>query len=190
MNVVEQAKELMYEQTKRNKAPAWILTQMAIEKGQELAKKYDVREDLVLTSLYLCHIVFDPIWKSDTQKNHPTLSKELALKYLNEWNVAEKDQEIILNSIEAHHNKVPATSKIAEVVKNAECFKFVTVKGSLVWLHELGLRNVPFEEAVSKVIAKMKRKKALLTLPDCIKEADQNCKEIVKLFEDCNYYDI
>lgn len=33
MNVVEQAKELMYEQTKRNKAPAWILTQMAIEKG-------------------------------------------------------------------------------------------------------------------------------------------------------------
>ena len=31
--VVKKAKELMYEQTKKNKAPAWGLTEIAIEKN-------------------------------------------------------------------------------------------------------------------------------------------------------------
>jgi len=69
------------------------------------------------------------------------------------------------------------------VVKNAECFKFVTIKGSLIFLHDLGLRKIPFEEAVEKVIEKMNQKRRLLTLVECKKEAEKNCKEIVKLFK-------
>ena len=61
-------------------------------------------------------------------------------------------------------------------------FKFVTVEGSLIWLHELGIRQVPFEEAVDKVIQKMNQKKSLLTFDDCIKEAEENCNKILKLF--------
>lgn len=67
-------------------------------------------------------------------------------------------------------------------MKNAECFKFVTIEGSLIWLHELGLRGIPYEEAKEKVIKKMEQKRALLTLEDCIKEAEINCKEIIQLF--------
>ena len=33
MNLVQLSKKLMHEQTKKNKAPAWLLTELAIKKG-------------------------------------------------------------------------------------------------------------------------------------------------------------
>ena len=178
MNIVEKSKNLMFEQTKLNKAPAWELTEIAIEKGSELSKEYAVDERLVLTSLYLAHTVFSPVWKDQTQENHPKLSSEFVKTYLDEWEVNKSDQKIILNSIEAHHDDVPMESKIAEVVRNAEGFKFLTVTGALVLLHNLGARQTPYKEAASKVLEKMEQKKSLLTLDSCIEEAEKNCLEI------------
>lgn len=182
MNIVELSKDLMYQQTKINKAPAWRLTELAILKGKELAKKYQVDERLVLTSLYLAHTVFSPIWAGEIQQNHTKLSAEFSKKYLDEWNISEEEQKIILNSIRAHHNEVETETKIAEIVKNAECFKFVTVEGALIYLHEWGLRQVSYEEAREKVLQKMDQKRKLLTLEECMTEAEKNCAEIRKIF--------
>lgn len=182
MDIVENARELMYNSTQINKAPSWRLTEIAIEKGKELAKKYNEDESLILTSLYLAHTVFSPVWEGEIQKNHPMLSAEFSKKYLEEWGLSKEKQKIILNAIQAHHNKIKAETKIAEIVKNAECFKFVSIEGSLIWLHELGLRQVDYEEAKIKVIKKMEQKMELLTLDECLKEAEENCKQITKLF--------
>ena len=65
MSLIIASKELMKKQTQKNKAPAWRLTEIAIKKGKELSKKHNVDERLVLTSLYLAHTVFNPIWKGD-----------------------------------------------------------------------------------------------------------------------------
>jgi hypothetical protein len=172
----------MRTQTRRNKAPAWLLTELAVKKGKELARKHRVDERLVVSSLYLAHAVFDPVWKGEVQTHHPKLSADFVKKYLDKWNVGKNEQEIIMNSIRAHHCGVRTESRIAEIVKNAECFKFVTVEGSLIFLHELGLRRVPLEEAAEMVIEKMKQKRSLLTLKDCKKEAAKNCGEILRIF--------
>jgi len=127
--------------------------------------------------------VFSPEWHGKIQKNHPELSSNFVKKYLEEWDINKKEQEIIFNSIKAHHNKIPIKSKVAEIVKNAECFKFVTIEGCLILLHEFGLRQIPFKEASRKVIQKMEQKKSLLTLIDCIKESEKNCNIIVKIFK-------
>ena len=183
MDIIKLSKDLMHKQTEKNKAPPWLLTELAIKKGKELSGKYGVDERLVLASLYLAHTVFSPIWNGDIQKNHALLSSQFVKKYLEEWRVDKQEQKIILNAIEAHQNKIPVESKIAEIVKNAECFKFVSIEGSLIYLHELGIRQIPFEDAVEKVIQKMWQKKRLLTLDDCIKEAEENCKKIKELIK-------
>lgn len=85
MDIVSLSKELMYKQTQKNKAPAWLLTELAVMKGSELAEKYSVDKRLVLSSLYLAHTVFSPIWKGDIQKNHPQLSASFVKKYLDTW---------------------------------------------------------------------------------------------------------
>ncbi|MCL2229342.1 MAG: hypothetical protein FWC00_05985 [Firmicutes bacterium] len=189
MDIVLLSKDLMYSQTQVNKAPAWLLTELAIEKGKELSKHYGADERLVLTSLYLAHTVFSPIWRGQVQQNHPRLSAEFVVSYLDKWGVSNDDKKIILESIEKHHvistppqkNRATGKPSTMEIVKNAECAKFVTVKGALIWLHELGLRGVPYEEAVDKVFKKMDEKQSLLTLDVCIKEAKVQCAKIKKL---------
>lgn len=181
--IIEKSRQLMLKQMRKNGSPPLALTDLVIAKGKELTKKYRANGRLVVISLYLAHTVFDKDRKSYVQKNHPFLSADYVKKYLDKWKVSKKDQTIILNSIQAHHAKVPTTSIEAEVMKNAECYKFVTMKGSLLFLHELGRRKMPFEESVEYVLYKMNQKLNLLTLKDCKKEAEKNCKEIVKYFQ-------
>ena len=181
-NIVEKSKKLMYQQTLKNKSPAWLLTELAVEKGRKLAKKYKVDEELVVVSLYLAHTVFDIEPHGKIQRNHTKLSAKFAKKHLKKWKVSKEKQDIIINAIEAHHAKVPTKSLEAKVMKNAECFKFVTLKGCLILLHEEGIRGISFKEAADYVIYKMNSKKKLLTFKDCKKEAEKNCKKIKEVF--------
>ncbi len=181
-STVSKARELMRQQTEKNKSPAWLLTEMAVEKGRELAKRHGADEELVVVSLYLAHTVFDQEFMGKIQKKHTKLSMEFVKGYLDEWKVREDDREIILNSIEAHHDHVPTRSLEADVMKNAECFKFVTLKGCLIFLHECGLRKDDFKTAVDHVLKKVEQKRKLLTFPDCEKEADENIRKIKEIF--------
>lgn len=183
MDIVSNSRELMRQQTDINKAPSWLLTELAVKKWRELAARYNTDEKLVVVSLYLAHTVFDPEWKWEVQKHHPKLSAAFVKPYLNERWVSQVDQNIILNAIEAHHNHIPTQSLIAEIVKNAECYKFITVEGSLIRLHELWLRWISLNESVEKVIQKMEQKKALLTLDACKAEAEESCREILRIFK-------
>ena len=180
---VEQSKQLMQRQTKKNGAPAWRLTEMAVAKGEELAKKYKVDSELVVTALYLAHTIFSKIVQDDIQKNHEELSAKFAEKYLKKWKVPAAKREIILNAIRAHHNKVNAESKIAEVMKNAECFKFIQVEGALIHLHHLGTRGIPFEKAARIVEAKAKQKFDYISLKEIKGEAKKSYNEVVKLLK-------
>ncbi len=180
-----EARKLMYNQTIKNKAPSWLLTELAQEVGSDLAKKYKVNKDIVLLTLYLQHLVFDPVVAGEVQKNHPDLSAKFVIenKLLEKWNIPEEDRKIIIEAIKSHHKKEKNKELIVEVIKNAECQKFVTVKGALIWLHELGLRGYDFEKAKELVFYKMNQKKSLLTLEECIKEGEINCNKIIEMFE-------
>jgi hypothetical protein len=185
-DIVEKARETMKEQTEKNRSPAWILTELAVEKGRELAKKYNVDEKLVVVSLYLAHTVFNVKKNSEIMRNHTELSAGFAEKFLSECDLTATERYIILNSIRAHHGKVPTESLEAEVMKNAECYKFVTVKGCMIFLHELGIRETPFDEAVQYVLEKTEEKWKLLTMPECKKESEENVKKIREIFNFLN----
>ena len=174
----------MQKQTLKNKAPVWPLTVISIQKGKELSKKYKVDEKLVLTSLYLAHTIFDTTVKGKIQKNHTQLSSQFVRSYLKQWNVSKEEQNIIINAIKAHHGEVPTKSKVAEIMKNAECFKFVTLKGCLIYFKDLKKRGYLYDEAIKQVLHKMETKKQLLTLKECKKDAEKNCREIKKVFND------
>jgi hypothetical protein len=183
MRLIRNSKELMLIQTKKNKAPAWLLTEIAVEKGKELSKKFNVNEELIVTSLYLAHTVFSPFWKDKIQKNHPKLSAEFVRKFLVKWDVGEEEQDIILDAIMSHHSKDKPKTKISEIVRNAEGFKFLSIKGALVFLHELGKRGFSYEESLKMLIEKMDKKFELLTLDVCINDARKNKNEILNLLK-------
>lgn len=69
-NIVRKARVLMQEQTRKNKAPAWELTEIVIKKGKNLSKKYNADTNLVLIALYLAHISFSTKVGGKIQRNH------------------------------------------------------------------------------------------------------------------------
>ena len=182
VDLVEESKKLMKQAILKNDAPSWLLTELVVEKGKELANKYDADEELIITSLYLAHTVFSKGLKDEIQQQHTKLSSEMAKKYLDKWEVPEEKQKIIINAIKAHHGKIPTESKEAEIVKNAECYKFITVKGCLILLHDLGRRGHSFEEALDYMFYKLGQKLGYLTLDECKKDGEKNADEIRKIF--------
>jgi len=182
------ARELMKEKTEENKAPSWILTELAQKVGKKLAQEFNVDENIVQLTLYLQHLIFDPITGGEIQKNHPKLSADYVKNnnILEKWNVPVEDRAIILEAIRAHHNKDINSNLIVEVIKNAECQKFITVEGALIWLHELGVRGYDYEKSKELVFYKMNQKKELLTLEKCIERGKNSCKKIAEMFETKN----
>ncbi len=154
----------MFLQTKKNGAPAWTLTEIAVDNGKRLAKKYKVDEKVVLVSLYLAHTIFSTKIKGRIQKNHESLSADFAKRYLKKWRVSEKEIDIIINSILCHHDRYKPTSLEAEVMKNAECFKFLTIQGAIVFIHHLGNRGLTLEEAVEFAKSKASQKLSYISL--------------------------
>lgn len=173
----------MKAQTELNRAPVWSLTEIAVKKGQELARKYSIDEELVAITLYLAHSVFCQEWKGAVQINHPQLSAAFAEPVLDDLNITKEDRELVLNAIRNHHSTESSPNLFAEVVRNAECFKFVTKKGALIFLHELGARGVSYEESENRVLEKMNDKFSLLSLKECIKEATEQCNQIKAIFD-------
>lgn len=182
---IVKARELMKEKTEENKAPSWILTELAQKVGKELAKEFNVDVNIVLLTLYLQHLIFNPIIGGEIQKNHPNLSANYVEdnNLLEKWNIPIEDRLIILEAIRVHHNKEMNSNLIIEVIKNTECQKFVTVEGALIWLHELGLRGFDYEKSKELVFYKMNQKKELLTLEKCIERGKNSCKKITEMFE-------
>ena len=186
---IQNAKRLMKEKTNENKAPSWLLTELAQEVGNELAQEFGVDKNVVSLTLYLQHLVFNPIIGGEIQKNHPNLSANFVIdnQLLEKWNIPIEDRSIILDAIRLHHHKEVNPNLTIEVIKNAECQKFVTVEGALIWLHELGLRGIDYEKSKELVFYKMNQKKNLLTLEKCISRAEESCKKITEIFESSEY---
>lgn len=180
-SVVIKARNLMAQQTKKNGAPAWALTEIAIENGKLFSKKYKVDGNTVLISLYLAHTIFSTKIKGKVQMNHETLSADFAQRYLMKWKVPEKERDIVVNAILCHHDKCKPTSLEAEVMKNAECFKFLTIKGCMILIHDVGTRGMSFQDAVEFAKYKANQKLPYISLPGVKAIANRSYKDTMSL---------
>lgn len=178
---IDKARELAKQQCEKNHAPAWGLTELAVKKGRFLAKKYAVNAELVTIALYLAHSIFNEERGGPVQQRHTTASAEFAKHFLLEWGVPDHDRAIILNAIEAHHGQVATASKEAEIMKNAECFKFLSLEGISLFLADMRRRGMTHDEAAEYAMDKMNQKTQLLTLEDCKQEAGRNRELILKV---------
>ena len=139
----------------------------------------------MLLTLYLQHLIFDSIIGGKVQKNHHNLSANYVEEnnFLEKLNIPIEDRKVILEAIRVHHDKTVNSNLIIEVIKNAECQKFVTLEGALIWLHELGLRGFDYEKSKELVFYKMNQKKELLTIKKCVERGEDSCKKIIEMFE-------
>ncbi len=181
-NIISKSRALMQRQTQKNGAPAWGLTELAAVMGKKLARQYHANGHLVVAALYLAHVVFHTKRHSYEMENHPRLSAALADRYLRKWKVADNERIIIVDAIRTHHDRAKPHSRVSEIMRNAEGYKFLTIEGCFIFLHALGSRGISWEKSVEYCIEKMNQKYALLTLPACKQETKKNMAGLVQIY--------
>lgn len=182
MDVVEEAKQFAAEMADRYHIPAFTLTEFAVQKGRELAIKLHADEKLVALGCYLIDIELGRAIEEGRQGEHVKMGIETAKSFLGKFNLQDDYKEKVINCIAAHHGEVKHTCIESEIVRNADCFKFLDPYAVLIpFYYHQPSRSLRETVAVQK--AKADEKRGLITLDICKTEAEQDY-EIVKRFLD------
>lgn len=166
--VVEKARTLALQEIQKYGVPLLDHFEIANRKGQELAKKEKVDADIVLLGTILMDLKLGKCMKEGKVEEHTRRSMVAALRIIS--SLPSEKQKKIINCIEAHHKQVPFLCKEAEVVANADCYRFLHPQGVFPYIKALDRRYKSFQDALLQVEKKMDEKWSILTLKDCRKE--------------------
>ncbi len=180
-NIVRAAEKLDREERKKGNSPPPILQQLLITKTKEICKKLKADQDLALIDAYLMDIKVGRALREGRIKDHVKMSLEAAKRFLKKFNLTKETQNKIENIINAHHGTVPYKCLEAEIVANADCFKFLHPRGAFFFLTDLGKREMSFSEALSYFEQKIEEKRKIISLEACKREADEYYRLLKKL---------
>ena len=156
---------------------------LSLEKGIMLAKEYNANLELVSIGIVLMDIKLSEASKLGKGPEHPKMASEFAKKFLKDYDVTEEEKNIIINSIEAHHGKVPYESIEAEVCANADCYRFIHPIGVFAYATMLGKRDLTYKEQIEQLKFKLNEKHNILSLPKAKEELESYYESYSKQFD-------
>ena len=179
--IIKAAEQFALEEIKRHGLPSLVNFTTANEKGNELAKKFNVNADIVAIGTRLMDIKLGEAQK--TGGDHIELGVAATKTFLKRYAIDPKNILKIVNCVEAHHRTVHWICKEAELVANADCYRFLLPRNWLLFLHSLGTRGMDFQKSLDYGVSKVDEKWKILSLPYCKKELTTDyklIKEIIK----------
>lgn len=143
--------------------------ELSLAKGMELAKKLNADVNLVQAGVALMDIKLGQAAKEGHQPEHVKYCVEYAEKLLKELGVDDPYYSNLINCVAAHHGAIPFTSLEAEIVANADCYRFIHPRGVMSFHATVVKRGNEHDAALKAVEAKLDEKYGILSL-DVAKE--------------------
>jgi hypothetical protein len=168
--------------------PIPIHFEIANKKGEELAKKLNADVFIVQMGTRLMDLKLGQAFTEKRLQEHVKMSSDAAKEFLSKYDIDEKIKIKILNCIEAHHAKIPFICKEAEIVANADCYRFLTPRGFLAFLHNRGKLGVGLDEALNNGENKADEKAKIVSLGIARKELDPYYFQIKKFIKDARTF--
>lgn len=153
---------------------------LSLAKGIELAKKLNADVNLVQAGIALMDIKLGQAAREGHQPEHVKYCVEYAEKLLKELNVDEPYYSNLINSVAAHHGAIPFASLEAEIVANADCYRFIHPRGVMSFHATVVKRGNEHDAALKAVEAKLDEKYGILSLD----VAKDELLEYYKMFKD------
>lgn len=161
------------------------LYELSLEEGKKLSEQYEVDEIVVLISLALMDSKLPEAVCLGTPKEHVKMSLEATKKILELCDIDTERKTNILKCVEEHHGKEKYYSKESEVVANADCYKFLSPKGILMYVSILGRRLNNFEEEWKQLEKKMDEKIKNVSLGKAKDELQPSYENFKKYLQAC-----
>ena len=179
--LIKKAEKLALSEIKKYNAPSVFNFNLSNKKGQLLAGKYKARKDIVLLGTVLMDLKIGQALSENRLKEHIKLSSTAAKNFLEKEINDKKIIETILNCVEAHHGTIKYESKEAEIVANADCYRFLTINGFLRVIADFSREGMPFNEAIKLAEEKAEEKWSIISLPEAKNELEPDYKLIKNL---------
>ena len=113
---------------------------------------------------------------------HVLMASEFSSKFLKDYDITEEEFNKIINCIEAHHGKIPFKCIEAEIVANADCYRFIHPLGAFSYLGILANRSNDTIQNIKQLEFKQKEKYNILSLEKAKEELYSYYDHFSKLF--------
>ena len=177
--IIKKAKELIEKEKPGAVRP---LLEIADQAGQKIAEKLDANRDIILLGTMFMDLKRNQAIRENKLQEHAKMSLEAAKEFLKQFSLDEGTQEKIYNCIEAHHGDVSYKCIEAEIVANADCYKFLHPKGMLQFIGILTERGNDFRKVLGEAEKKLEEKHNILSLDICKQELEPYYKMFKELF--------
>ena len=178
--LIEKVKTSCLAEVDQYHIPTPFLFQYANEIGQRLARKFQADEGVVMLGTMLMDYKIGQAGQENRLPNHIQMSHEAAVQLLaNDQDLTVPERENILNCILEHHGVPKFHSLESEIVCNADCYRFASVKGVVGGL--TSFRLMELDKLVTLFKTKVEEKWQVLTLEKCKQELAPQY-EVIKNF--------
>ncbi|MBI4262670.1 hypothetical protein HY624_04045 [Candidatus Uhrbacteria bacterium] len=181
--LVDAALKFANEQIEQYGLPAKLHLDLSIEKGREIARALHADENAVVVGLCLMDCKLGEAFHLNRRNEHVAMGIEASKKFLQPFNLDQDTIDLLLNCVAAHHGAVPFTSLEAEIVANADCYRFIHPIGVLHFIQILAKREaLPHNEIIDTAEAKLEEKHAIMSLPYVKEQLEPYYQMFKKLF--------
>lgn len=168
--LLEDAKQFAYSEIEKFGLPIKAHFDISLEKGLEIGDVMKANAQLVSLGLCFMDIKLGEAFSQNRLEDHIAMGVDACNTFLQNYEISNEEKDIIINSIESHHGGIPFNSLEAEIVANADCYRFIHPKGVITYIGVLTKRNLSLEEIIKQAEYKLDEKKKILSLDYCKKE--------------------
>jgi len=173
---LKRAKDFALSEQKRTSMPLLQHIELSNSAGRRIAKKLGANIGIVTAGTYLMDCMIGEALKQDRLEDHVEMSAKKAKELMLDTDLTIKDKENIEKCVLEHHGVSKFYSLESEICCNADCYRFISIKGFSYALRFL--RDMPFDDLVSLLESKSIEKWNALTLNMCKKELAPQYKTI------------
>lgn len=181
-DVLAEAKRLAMEEIERYGLPTQLHFELSLAKGQEIARALGAEASVVAIGTCLMDVKLGQAFAEGRLGDHVEMSREVAEAFVKRFSLEEHEVRSIINSVVAHHGSVPFESLEAEVVANADCYRFLHPVGVVHYIGTLSKRGLSLEKVVDGAEAKLDEKWEILTLEGCRRDLEPYYKTFKETF--------
>jgi len=176
-DLIKEAEEFAFKEAADFQTPAPLHLVVANEAGQKLAKALGANEDIVLLGTLLMDCKLGYARSIGKPLEHEELSRQAAEAIISKYtNIRPDEAANIYQCILQHHGGVQFFSRESEVTCNADCYRFLSIKGLVSGIK--GFRDMPMSELMELFNQKLEEKWNALSLDICKQELEPQYRAI------------
>lgn len=176
-----QARECAYSESEKTGMPVKAHIDLATDTAKRLAKELGADINIAEAGTLLMDCMIGTALKENKLSEHAQMSLEKANELLSSSSLLEEEKENIRRCILEHHGVSNFFSIESEICCNADCYRFVSLKGFTFAVRYL--RPMPFEDLLKILNEKTEEKWKAITLDIVKKEITPQREIISRLLE-------